>query len=197
MKDLSNADLLAVLIGSAAAKALASRPLAELFGFTKPRQLQLCEEPGTYIVHPALAAAKELFTRCIRERMRGEDLCCSSPEVVKTFLCSNIGHLEHEVFWCLWLDAQNRLIKMSEMFRGTATQTSVYPREIVKEAFSVNSSAVIFAHNHPSGTLTPSRADELLTETLKSALALVDVRVLDHFVVAGHQATSFTERGLL
>lgn len=197
MKDLSNADLLAVLVGSASAKALAAKPLAELFGFSKPRQMQLCEESAAYTVHPALAAAKELFVRCIRERMEGEDLCLSSPETVKTFLCSKIGHLEHESFWCLWLDAQNRLIDAGELFRGTVTQTSVYPREVVKKALAVNAAAAIFAHNHPSGSLEPSRADEMLTSTLKSALSLVDVRVLDHFVVAGNQATSFVSRGLL
>lgn len=197
MKDLSNADLLAVLVGGASAKALAAMPLAELFGFSKPRQMQLCEEPATYTVHPALAAAKELFVRCIRERMEGEDLCLSSPETVKTFLCSQIGHLEHESFWCLWLDAKNRLIDAGELFRGTVTQTSVYPREVVKKALAVNAAAAIFAHNHPSGSLEPSRADEMLTSTLKSALSLVDVRVLDHFVVAGNQATSFAARGLL
>jgi DNA repair protein RadC len=199
MKELSNADLLAMLVGRETAKALAAKPLAELFGFVKPRQkqLKLCEEPATYYVHPAMAAAKELFVRCIQERMEVEDLCFSSYETVKAFLCSKIGHLEHESFWCLWLNAQNRLINASETFRGTLTQVSVYPREVVKKALAVNASAVIFAHNHPSGTGEPSRADETLTKTLQQALALIDVRVLDHFVVAGNQATSFAKRGLI
>ena len=194
---VSNVDLLAVLVGEETAKSLANRPLAELFGFIKPRQTALNEAPATYTVHPALEAAKELFVRCIRERMEEEDLCLSSPETVKTFLCSKIGHLEHESFWCLWLDAQNRLIDAGELFRGTVTQTSVYPREVVKKALAVNAAAAIFSHNHPSGSPEPSRADEMLTSTLKSALSLVDVRVLDHFVVAGNQATSFASRGLL
>jgi DNA repair protein RadC len=193
---MSNVDLLATLVGREIAKALADKPLAELFGFTKPRT-QLCEEPATYTVHPALAAAKELFVRCIHERMKGEDLCFSSPETVKAFLCSKIGHLEHEAFWCLWLDAQNRLIAAEELFRGTITQTSVYPREVVKRALAVNASAVIFAHNHPSGIAEPSRADEVQTAILKNTLGMVDVRVLDHFVVAGNQAASFAARGLL
>lgn len=197
MKDLSNADLLAMLVGSASAKALATKPLSELFGFSKPRQTQLCEDVATYTTHPALAAAKELFVRCIRERMEEEDLCFSSPETTRAFLCSKIGHLEHESFWCLWLDAQNRLIVAEELFRGTITQTSVYPREVVKRALAVNAAAVTFAHNHPSGVAEPSRADETLTTTLKQALALVDVRMLDHFVVAGTHATSFAERGLI
>jgi DNA repair protein RadC len=101
------------------------------------------------------------------------------------------------VFVCIWLDAQHRAIKFDEPFSGTLTQTSVYPREIVKQALAVNAAAVIFAHNHPSGVAQPSQADELLTANLKEALALVEVKVLDHFIVAGHQAISFAERGLL
>jgi DNA repair protein RadC len=98
---------------------------------------------------------------------------------------------------CLWLDAQHRVIDFEEAFRGTLTQTSVYPREIVKAALARNAAAVIFAHNHPSGAAQPSQADELLTRNLKEALALVEVKVLDHFIVAGNQAISFAERGLL
>ncbi|MNC87887.1 hypothetical protein D3C83_36550 [compost metagenome] len=98
---------------------------------------------------------------------------------------------------CLWLDAQHRVVRVDEAFRGTLTQTSVYPREIVKTALAVNAAAVIFAHNHPSGAAQPSRADELLTRSLQEALALVDVKVLDHFIIAGNHAISFAERGLL
>ena len=104
---------------------------------------------------------------------------------------------EHEVFVCVFLDSQNRVIACEELFRGTLAQTSVYPREVVKAALAHNAAAVIFAHNHPSGVAEPSRADELLTQALKQALALVDVKVLDHFVVAGAGAVSFAERGLL
>ena len=104
---------------------------------------------------------------------------------------------EHEVFVCLWLDAQHRLIATEEIFRGTLTQTSVYPREIVKAALKQNAAAVIFAHNHPSGAAQPSRADELLTHNLRDALQLVEVKVLDHFIVAGAHAISFAERGLI
>ena len=108
-----------------------------------------------------------------------------------------IAGREHEVFVCLWLDAQHRVIASEELFRGTLTQTSVYPREVVKAGLRDNAAAVIFAHNHPSGAAQPSRADELLTRNLKDALALVDVKVLDHFIVAGRQTLSFAERGLL
>ena len=106
--------------------------------------------------------------------------------------------MPHEVFYALWLDAQNRLIAGEELFRGSLTQTSVYPREVVKRALWHNAAAVVLAHNHPSGVAEPSSADEHLTRELRQALALVDVRVLDHFIVAGaKQPLSFAERGLL
>ena len=101
------------------------------------------------------------------------------------------------MFVCIWLDAQHRAIKFDEPFSGTLTQTSVYPREVVKQALARNAAAVIFAHNHPSGVAQPSQSDELLTRNLREALALVEVKVLDHFIVAGNQAISFAERGLL
>jgi len=121
----------------------------------------------------------------------------SSPDAVRDFLRVKLGKLEHEVFVVLMLDAQHRLIEYVDLFRGTVAQTSVYPREVVKESLARNAAALIFAHNHPSGVPEPSRADELLTQTLKSALALIDVRVLDHLIVAGHNILSFSERGLL
>lgn len=121
----------------------------------------------------------------------------TGPADTKAFVSLRLGDLPHEVFAVVFVDAQHRVIEFREMFRGTLTQTAVYPREVVKEALQLNASAVILAHNHPSGVPEPSRADELLTNTLKSALALVDVRVLDHLVVAGGQVVSFAERGLL
>ena len=108
-----------------------------------------------------------------------------------------LAGLPHEVFICIYLDAQHRVIAVEELFRGTLTQTSVYPREVVKASLRANAAAVIFAHNHPSGVAQPSQADEILTRNLKEALSLVDVKVLDHFIVAGTQAISFAERGLL
>jgi DNA repair protein RadC len=121
----------------------------------------------------------------------------TSPNAVRLYLTMLLAEREHEVFVCIWLDAQHRVIDVEEAFRGTLTQTSVYPREVVKLGLSRNAAAVIFAHNHPSGVAQPSQADELLTRNLKDALALVDCKVLDHFVVAGTQAISFAERGLL
>lgn len=123
--------------------------------------------------------------------------CFDSPPVVREYLSARCAGLEHEVFFVLFLDAQHRLIEAAEMFRGSLTQTSVYPREIVKEALRHNAAAVVLAHNHPSGVAEPSRADEALTLNLKATLALVDVRVLDHFVVAGPEVVSFAERGLI
>ena len=121
----------------------------------------------------------------------------SGPQAVKDYCRLNLGGLEHEAFGCLFLDSQHRLIEFRIMFTGTLCQTSVYPREVVKAALAVNAGAVILTHNHPSGSVEPSRADEHLTQALKSALALVDVRVIDHMVVSASGASSFAERGLL
>jgi DNA repair protein RadC len=143
-----------------------------------------------------LGAAIELARRSLGEQLSA-GATLTSPGAVRDYLRLALGSREHEVFVCLWLDAQHRVISFQEPFRGTLTQTSVYPREIVKAALAANAAAVIFAHNHPSGAAQPSQADELLTRNLKDALALVDVRVLDHFIVAGSRTISFAERGLL
>jgi DNA repair protein RadC len=121
----------------------------------------------------------------------------SSPDGVKQYLSLHLARQPHEVFAVMFLDAQNRLIDLEVMFRGTLTQTSVYPREIVLRALQRRAASVVLAHNHPSGTVQPSRADEALTHTLKAALALVDVRVLDHVIVAPGSALSMAEGGLL
>ena len=121
----------------------------------------------------------------------------TSPTLVKEYLVTKLSGLEHEVFAILFLDTQHRLIEYREMFRGTIDSASVYPREVVKEALRLNAAAVIFSHNHPSGNPEPSRADEAITVKLKEALALVDVRTLDHIVVGGEGTVSFAERGRL
>lgn len=143
-----------------------------------------------------LAAVLEVARRCLGEELRGGN-ALTSPTAVRDYLRLALGAREHEVFVTLFVDAQHRVIRSEELFRGTLTQTSVYPREIVKAALGANAAAVIFAHNHPSGVAQPSQADELLTRQLREALALVDVKVLDHFIVAGNQCLSFAERGLL
>jgi DNA repair protein RadC len=141
-------------------------------------------------------AAIELARRALQEKMK-ETAALTSPGEVRDYLRLALSRREEEAFVCIWLDAQHKVIEIQEAFAGTLTQTSVYPREIVKAALARNAAAVIFAHNHPSGVAQPSQADELLTRNLKEALALVDVKVLDHFIVAANQAISFAERGLL
>jgi DNA repair protein RadC len=143
-----------------------------------------------------LQAVLEIARRVLREDVR-RDTVLNSPGKVREYLKLRLASLEREVFIALFLDAQNRLIAADELFAGTLTQTSVYPREVVKQALRRNASAVIFAHNHPSGVAEPSRSDELLTSSLKQALGLVDVRVLDHLIVAGPATVSFAERGLI
>jgi len=144
-----------------------------------------------------LQAVIEMARRALREELVARDLL-ATPAAVRDWLRLHLAALPREVFVALWLDAQNRLIAEEVLFTGTLTQTSVYPREVVKRALAHNAAAAILAHNHPSGAAEPSAADELLTRALKEALALVDVRLLDHFIVAGSAApVSFAERGLL
>jgi DNA repair protein RadC len=143
-----------------------------------------------------LAAVLELSRRSLGEELKSRS-ALTSPQAVRDYLRLALGGKEHEVFVVLFLDAQHRVLSVEELFRGTLTQTSVYPREIVKAALKANAAAVIFAHNHPSGVAEPSQADELLTRQLKEALSMVDVKVLDHFIVAGRATLSFAERGLL
>jgi DNA repair protein RadC len=144
-----------------------------------------------------LAATLELARRALAGSLKAKD-AMASPQAVRDWLRLSLGNLQHEVFVALWLDAQNRLIVSEELFRGTLTQTSVYPREVVKRALIHNAGAVILAHNHPSGLAEPSRADEVLTSSLKQALALIDVKLLDHFIVTGGaEPLSFAERGLI
>jgi len=143
-----------------------------------------------------LAAMVELVRRSLTEVAAERD-ALQSPQAVRDYLRLALAARPYEVFVGLFLDSQNRLLAAEELFRGTLAQTSVYPREVVKAALARNAAAMIFAHNHPSGLAEPSRADELLTLSLKQALALIDVRTLDHFVVAGGRLTSLAERGLL
>ena len=144
-----------------------------------------------------LKASFELARRALSQEMGRRDNF-SSPDKVRDWLRLQLAHRPREVFVALWLDAQNQLLSSEELFAGSLTQTSVYPREVLKSALTHNAAAVILAHNHPSGLAEPSTADEVLTRTLKQALAMIDVRLLDHFIVAGGQTPlSFAERGLL
>ncbi len=198
---LSDAELLAVLLRTGvrgkSAVDLGRELLARFDGLGGLFAADLSEVKGLGPAKRAqFAAAIELARRSIEGRLK-ETSALTSPGAVRDYLRISLGRLPHEVFVCIWLDAQHRVIDSQELFRGTLTQTSVYPREVVKSGLRANAAAVILAHNHPSGAAQPSQADELLTRNLKDALALVDIKVLDHFIVAGSQAISFAERGLL
>lgn len=183
---LSDAALLAKLIGVRQSRQLYHGSLLPLFSFST----------GNGKAHEKCAIAMELVQRLLKEELqRGDAL--SSPSEVRDYLKLLLNRHEHEAFVAIFLDAQHRVIATEEMFRGTLTQTSVYPREVVKVALKYNAAAIIFAHNHPSGVAEPSQADRMLTDALKQALALVDVRVLDHFIVAGTETLSMAEQGLL
>jgi DNA repair protein RadC len=165
---------------------LLSAPLPEVAGV-----------PGVGLARAVLfPAALELARRSLSEEMQARD-SLASPMAVRGYLRLRLQHLGHEVFWAVFLDAQNRVIAAEELFRGTLTQTSVYPREVVKQALAHNAAGVILAHNHPSGIAEPSFQDQALTRSLAESLALVDVKVLDHFIVSPGACLSFAERGLL
>lgn len=196
LQSLTNAQLLQRLAG-ADAMSLADRPLAELFGLRPACGVRDVEPHSLRAVSDRLAAARELFARALTEQARHQPVCLSSPKEVADLLRLRLGGLAHETFWCVWLDAGHQLIEADEMFRGTIDAAAVYPREVVKTALQRNACAVILAHNHPSGRAEPSAADRTLTDTLRQALALVGVRVLDHFIVGHDQCLSFAECGLL
>jgi DNA repair protein RadC len=143
-----------------------------------------------------IVAVLELARRAMAQKLQEREVF-ADPDTIKHYLQLHLAAKAHEVFAVMFLDVQNRLLAMEELFRGTITQTSVYPREVVLRALHHQASAVVLAHNHPSGTVAPSRADEHLTQTLKTTLALVDVRVLDHVIVAPGQALSMAEQGLM
>ncbi len=203
-QSLSNAELLAVFLGTGrrggTAVDLAHQLLAQ---FGSLREL-LCAErhqalagdglgPARYCL---LQAALELARRHYRETLQtGPAL--DSPDSARGFLLAQLRDRPYEVFCCLHLNTRHQLIAFEELFRGTIDGASVHPREVVKSALARNAAAVILAHNHPSGVAEPSHADELITQRLRDALALVDVRVLDHVIVGDGRCMSFAERGLL
>ena len=201
---LADAELIALLLRTGlpgtSVLQLAENLLASFGGLTgllhaEPGQLTRIKGLGP-AKRAEVAAVLELARRSVASELASKPVF-DSPARVKEYVSLQLGARGHEVFAVLFLDAQSRLIKLEEMFRGTLTQTSVYPRELVKRALEVGAAAVILAHNHPSGAAEPSRADEFLTQTLKSALALIDVRILDHLVVGRGAVISFAERGLL
>lgn len=203
-QSLSDAELLAIFLRTGlpglTAVDLARHLLAEFGGLRQLLDADLTEFSAHKGLGPAkyaqLQAVLEMGRRHLWERLqRGDTL--SSPEDTRRFLLARLRDYPHEVFACLLLDNRHRVIAFEEMFRGTIDAASVYPREIVKLALARNAAALIIAHNHPSGVAEPSRADERLTQRLKEALALVDIRLLDHFVIGDGDVVSFAERGLL
>jgi len=202
---LSDAELLAIFLrvgikGKSAvdlARELLQR-FGSLTGLFAASAADLAAVPGMGTAKYAqIQAVLEMARRALEESLSTPQ-ALSSPGAVRDYLRLQLGNEPREVFLALWLDAQNRLLACDELFQGTLSQTAVYPREVVKTALARNAAAVILAHNHPSGVAEPSRADEQLTAALKQSLALVDVRVLDHFIVAGNsRPLSFAERGLL
>ncbi len=201
---LADAELLALLLRTGlrgqGVLQLADAVLRRFDGFAGLLHADVADLAGVKGLGPAkraeLAAVIEMARRAIGQQLAAAPVF-DSPQAVKDHLQLQLGGLAHEVFMVLFLDAQHRLVASEELFRGTLGQTSVYPREVVKRALAHNAGAVILAHNHPSGVAEPSRADEFLTQSLKTALALVDVRVLDHLVVGRGAVVSFAERGLL
>jgi DNA repair protein RadC len=168
-----------------------------LGGLCRADKKSACAAPGVgEAKYALLQAVMEMARRTLDEAMKAGDVL-DSPEAVRAYLRLILHGKEYEVFCCVFLDAQNRVIAVEELFRGTLTQTSVYPREIIKRALFHNAGALILAHNHPSGVAESSQADRQLTRHLAEALALVDIRVLDHFIVAGASSLSFKEAGQL
>ena len=198
-EDRTDAELIGVMLGGRARKVAAE--LLERFGGL--RQLLDAEADAVRSIAglgPAVAArigaVPELARRYFESGLpMGEPIRC--PTDTELYLKARLRHLGHEVFCCLYLDNRHRVLRFDEMFRGTIDGTSVYPREVVKEALSVNAAAVILAHNHPSGVSEPSQADERITQRLKAALDLVDIRLLDHIIVGDGRATSLASRGML
>jgi DNA repair protein RadC len=180
--------------------ALAEQVLAECGGFAGLLQAPPEKLAGIKGLGPAkqaeLLAVVEMARRSLAQQMQAAPVF-DSPGRVKDYLGLQLAGRAQEVFAVLFLDGQHRLLRLEEMFQGSLSQTSVYPREVVRSALALNAGAVVLAHNHPSGLAEPSRADEYLTQTLKTALQLVDVRVLDHIVVGQGQVVSMAERGLL
>ena len=200
---LSDVELLAILLRTGMAGKNVFQLSEELLGPDGIAGLLNATVPSLKMVKglgPAkqaeLLAVFEMARRALSQRLKERE-AFHTPGAVKQYLQLQLGHKNHEVFAVLFLDNQNRMLAMEELFRGTLSQTSVYPREVVLRALHHQAAAVVLSHNHPSGSVEPSRADEHLTQTLKAALALVDVRVLDHIIVGQGQSLSMAEQGLM
>ena len=201
---LSDAELLAILLRTGTAGRSAVDLAREVLGSFRSLRKLIAADRSRFCAHPGLGparyaelqAAAEISRRQLAETLRAGP-SMASPRATGEYLRAKLRDLEHEVFCCLYLDNRHRLIQFEELFRGTIDGASVHPREVVKQALARNAAAVILAHNHPSGVAEPSHADELITRRLREALQLVDIRVLDHLIVADNGCLSFAERGLL
>jgi DNA repair protein RadC len=201
---LADAELLAILLRTGyrgvGVVEMAAQIIARFGGFAELLGADAAALKGIKGLGPAkraeLLAVLEIARRSLAQQLRAGTVF-DNPKAVKDYVALHLGGRPQEVFAVMFLDSQHRLLALEDLFNGTLAHTSVHPREVVKRALALNAGAVILAHNHPSGVAEPSRADEFLTQTLKSALALVDVRVLDHLVVGRGVVTSFAERGLL
>ncbi|MFK5986566.1 MAG: DNA repair protein RadC [Pseudomonadota bacterium] len=203
-QSLTDAELLAIFLRTGV-KGCSAIDLAGILlkKFGGLRQLLLASEKNFCAIHGLgvakfvqLQASVEMTKRFLQQQLQGKDLI-SCPEDSKRYLISQIRDKPHEVFVCLYLDNRHQIIHYEELFRGTIDGANVYPREVVKQALYYNAAAMIVAHNHPSGIAKPSQADEQITQRLKDALALVDIRLLDHFIIADNEVYSLAERGLL
>ena len=203
-RSLADAELLALLLRTGTrehnvlqhAEQLLGR-FGGLAGLMQARPEALASNAGLGPAKRAeLGAVLEIARRSLAQELKAAPVF-DSPQKVKDFVALHLGALPYEVFAVLFLDAQHRLIEMQELFRGTLAQTSIYPREVLRQALLLNAGAVILAHNHPSGVAEPSQADQALTQSLAGALRMIDVRVLDHLVVGSNCVTSFAERGML
>ena len=201
---LADVELLALLLrtgaGGLGVLQLAERLLGDFDGLAglvhaKPVDLERAHGIGP-AKRAVLAAVVEIARRALSQQLKAAPVF-DAPQKVKDYVSLRLGALAYEVFAVLWLDSQHRLIEMQELFRGSLAQTSVYPREVLRQALLLNAGAAILVHNHPSGIAEPSKADEVLTQSLASALRQVEVRVLDHLVVGAGSVTSFAERGLM
>lgn len=201
---LSDAELLAIFLRVGVTGKSAVDLARELLQHFDSLTRLFNAEQTEFTAIPGMGPAKYAQLQAVLEMARralGEDIkqgdALNSPRAVRDYLRLRLGGRNHEIFMVVFLDAQNRVLAAEELFRGTLTQTSVYPREIVVHALRHNAAGVILAHNHPSGVAEPSQADRWLTDQLKTALGLVDVKVIDHFIVTGRKGISFCERGWL
>ena len=201
---MSDAELLATLFCSGDTRGSACALAAQLLSRFGGLRALLHADGEALMAEHGIGVSRSATIRALPELARryyeasltpGESI--RSPADTEAYLQARIRHLGHELFCCLYLDNRHRVLRFDEMFRGTIDGTSVYPREVVKEALAVNAAAIILAHNHPSGVAEPSQADERITKRLKSALELVDIRLLDHLIIGDGETTSMASRGLM